>query len=130
MCVSSWAPWLPQGASTQLAPALFCRLNGELMIRQKAGFRSIATHQLAQDIQRHWYVVRKSEQGSQNPPPGTSYDIDSLSLPGSDYLWRSQKAFQSSQGHRLHQRWRVPHVGHGHQLGLRQDIDHAPGLCL
>jgi hypothetical protein len=33
--------------------------NGELMIRQKAGFRSIATHQLAQDIQRHWYVVRE-----------------------------------------------------------------------
>jgi hypothetical protein len=58
MCVSSWAPWLPQGASTQLAPALFCRLNGELMIRQKAGFRSIATHQLAQDIQLCGQEVR------------------------------------------------------------------------
>jgi hypothetical protein len=29
------------------------------MIRQKAGFRSIVTHQLAPDIQHYWYVVRK-----------------------------------------------------------------------
>jgi hypothetical protein len=29
------------------------------IFRQKAGFRSIITHQLAQDIQRHWYVVSK-----------------------------------------------------------------------
>jgi hypothetical protein len=61
MGVSGWAPWLPQGSSTsiRLAPAVFCRQNGALMIRQKAGFRSIVTHHLAQDSQRHWYVVRK-----------------------------------------------------------------------
>ena len=61
MGMSGWTPWSPKGSSTliRLAPALFCRRNGALMIGQKAGFRFIVTHQLAQDIQRHWYVVRK-----------------------------------------------------------------------
>jgi hypothetical protein len=29
---------------------------------QRAGFRSIATHQLSHNIQNNWYVVRKEAQ--------------------------------------------------------------------
>ena len=42
----------------------------------------------------------------------------------------AEQAFQGGQHDRLHQRRGVPHTRHGHQLPLRQDGHHAPGLRL